>query len=123
MEEYILKILKKKFPYAYRTDCYTHIGDIIAIAFEVKYDRRCYETGNIAVEYAYKEKPSGIEATGSTHWILVTKKEVLILSVKKLKELIKTRQYKKTVGGDDNQSRLYLIPLHDLRVISTVYAR
>ena len=91
---------------------------------EVKSERdKWLDTGNIAIEYMSRGKLSGIATTKADWWaqILVdgTKiKGILMFPVDELKVKIKTMKLKghalETDGGDNDSSKLVLLPLKDL---------
>jgi len=77
------------------------------------------KTGNIAIEYEFNGKPSGIEATESDYWVHVlhdNEKPIIfyIFPVDLLRYFIQEEQPKTTSGGDNNLSKMYLIPICDL---------
>lgn len=88
---------------------------------EVKTERdKWIETGNIAIEVMCRNKPSGLSVTKSDWWfhILSLDKKVkgmICLPVKELKNickyLLKEKKIKMVMGGDDEQSKLLLIPI------------
>lgn len=101
---------------------------------EVKFDFACYRTGNFYIEYESRGKPSGIATTKADYWMLIAstekgvelKKQLrdiekddvlysIMLSTEQLKELCRTKYYRKNVsGGDSNTSTGILIKLKDL---------
>ena len=91
---------------------------------EVKTERGKWQsTGNIAIEWESRGKLSGIATTKADWWahFLADKdstKAVIIMRVpelkKKIKELKKIGVAKDTRGGDDDTSRLVLLPLKHL---------
>lgn len=101
---------------------------------EVKFDFACYRTGNLYIEYESRGKPSGIATTKADYWMLIasTQKGVelktqlrdiekddilfsVLLSTEHLKELCRTKYYRKDVsGGDNNTSTGVLIKSKDL---------
>ena len=91
---------------------------------EVKTERNIWATtGNIAVEIMCREKPSGLSTTDADYWIhlLALDDDVFggfIFPTQKLKERIKELLKDKTAkiqyGGDDNASKLVLIPINKL---------
>ena len=91
---------------------------------EVKTERNIWATtGNIAVEIMCREKPSGLSITDADYWIhlLALDDDVFggfIFPTQKLKERIKELLKDKTAkiqyGGDDNASKLVLIPINKL---------
>ena len=84
---------------------------------EVKTERNIWEsTGNIAIEYLCKGKPSGISTCKSQLWIHFLSvdgniKSGFIFNRKQLKEYIKNNFYKlnKTKGGDNKDSDMVLL--------------
>ena len=88
---------------------------------EVKTERDIWATtGNIAIEYEYKGKKSGIRATESDVWVhnLVKDDEIycsLLFPVDKLKKLCNSMPNKKTVyGGDNMDSKMVLLNLRNV---------
>ena len=64
--------------------------------YEVKYDKRCNETGNIFVEFSVNSKPSGVFRTEATKHIFMTDKETAyMIDTEKLKEMIRDEKYKR----------------------------
>ena len=94
------------------------------LLFEVKTDDYCTpesDTGNIAVEIEFKGKPSGISKTYA-QWFVYYYKHLLedniwMIQVDNLKELIKENRDKIRIvnGGDNNNSRIVLIPREEFR--------
>jgi hypothetical protein len=74
------------------------------------------DTGNIAIEVMFKDKPSGISSTKSDWWIYympnISSNNLWMMEVSSLKKLIKDNisNLKVVMGGDDNKSKLVLIP-------------
>jgi hypothetical protein len=86
------------------------------VTIEVKRDFMVSDTGNVAIEEAYRGKPSGIETTEADVWAIVLdgpeyQGEVKILiSTKRLRCLVK--EVKKYVrGGDIKRSKMRLVPV------------
>jgi hypothetical protein len=80
---------------------------------EVKTDFMTKNTGNIAVEFESRGKPSGIAVTKADHWAFhISDKCTIVIETERLKEL--SRYYYKSkgfaYGGDDMTSKLILIP-------------
>lgn len=88
---------------------------------EVKTERGIWqETGNIAIEIKYKNKPSGISITDAEIWIHLLEsygKIVggLILPVPyfkdRIKNLFKSGKVKVVKGGDNDDSTIILVPI------------
>ena len=88
---------------------------------EIKTDYLAHKTGNIAIEYESRGKPSGIATTEADYYIYIIphaliKDTMLILDVKELKKI--TRLYYKINRvcwmGDENTSMAVLIPIDRL---------
>jgi len=81
--------------------------------FEVKNDIMAAKTGNIAIEFYNTRscKDSGIAGTRADFWVHITDK-IYIISVTKLRELLKTTKPKRIISsGGDNNASLYLYPI------------
>tara|TARA_R110002020_G_scaffold65193_2_gene172257 strand:+ start:212 stop:676 length:465 start_codon:yes stop_codon:yes gene_type:complete len=89
---------------------------------EVKKDYQAHKTGNIAVEYSYKNKPSGISTTEAEYiaYILVDKNQNDSIAFFVKTEILKRmcRKYVDTdrnrLGGDDFNSKIILLPIKEL---------
>lgn len=90
-----------------------HSGDTTSI--ELKEDFEAARTGNVAIEYYSRGKPSGIRTTqADIYWYTVHYNgfyKYLAISVNKLKEFFKTSyDYYSVVGGDKNSyTKMYLM--------------
>lgn len=85
---------------------------------EVKTDRYVNITGNVAVEYRYKGRKSGIATTEADYWafVLHDQKTIIMVETENLKQIAR-RYYKMDMvrlGGDDNNSEMILIPIYEL---------
>ena len=98
------------------------VSDIFANKkIEIKTERDWWhKTGNIALEYEYNGKPSGINATESDYWIQILAKGnknhcMLVFEVSELKKIVKKYkdQYTKMVG-DGNRSKCVILPIRKL---------
>lgn len=91
------------------------IAHILTIgSVEVKDDLLCKRTGNVFIEYAYRDTPSGIMATTATHWcIRVMENRWVVVTVDDLCGLVRRACEQKRVasGGDNGWSRGALIPV------------
>lgn len=87
---------------------------------EVKSEKDLWQkTGNICIEYESWGKPSGIEATESDYWfhnLCVGEEEycTLVFETSVLRKIIKANKFRSVSGGDNNASRMYLLPLKKL---------
>jgi hypothetical protein len=90
-----------------------HSGEVIT--FEIKEDFMTGTTGNIALEFESRGKPSGIQRSKADFYIYVTHMkdcivQYTLLHTSTLKEMIKTKQYITIItGGDkDSQTKFYI---------------
>jgi len=74
------------------------------------------DTGNIAIEIRYRDKPSGISTTKADWWVYympeISLNNLWMMECDKLKRFIKEniQDLKVVKGGDNNWSELVLIP-------------
>ena len=100
--------------------------DIIAEIFstkkvEVKRDKWICKSGNIAVEFKSRGKPSGIATTTADYWCFILSGEmedkiILLVEIEKLKSIARIFYKKKSIKsmGDNNTSKAVLIPFSEL---------
>jgi len=90
---------------------------------EVKTERdKWKETGNICIEFQFRGKASGIAVTESKWWVHVLADGdetycMLMFPTAKLKEIARkhvVNKAKVVYGGDDNLSKMVLIPLKEI---------
>ena len=89
---------------------------------EVKRDFLVSNTGNVAIEYECRGKPSGIAKTKAKWWAIMMDGElyngeiIVLISVVRLKNI--AREYLGTKqdvwGGDDGKARMVLVPIERL---------
>ena len=85
---------------------------------EVKHDFIVSRTGNVAIEFSYRGRPSGISTTKATHWLIILDGEYykgdicILISVERLRQI--ARACNTIDGGDDNASAMYLVPVSKL---------
>ncbi len=84
---------------------------------EVKRDSWIGRTGNIAVEYQSRGKPSGISTTKASHWCFIFSNEfndevMIIIETNRLKRISRIFYNKGNIKlmGDNNTSKSVLIP-------------
>lgn len=84
---------------------------------EVKRDSWIGRTGNIAVEYQSRGKPSGISTTKASHWCFIFSNEfndevMIIIETNRLKRISRIFYNKGNVKlmGDNNTSKSVIIP-------------
>jgi hypothetical protein len=90
---------------------------------EVKTERdKWKETGNICIEFRCRGKESGIAVTEAKWWVHVLADGdetvcMLMFPIDKLKEIARkhvVNKAKVVYGGDDNLSKMVLIPLKEI---------
>jgi hypothetical protein len=88
-----------------------------SVTIEIKEDFRCYETGNVGLEFECRGKPSGI-STSQADWYIyvihIPTHSVIhrLMKTDTLKEMIKNKDYFRIVnGGGDGNSKNYLFKL------------
>jgi|TARA_R100000479_G_scaffold174285_1_gene122200 hypothetical protein len=84
---------------------------------EVKTDFHLADTNNLAVEYASRGKYSGISTTEAEWFAFVEGNDqdtIILVKTERLKSLCKKSFARKVPGGDNNTSRLVLIPFHKI---------
>jgi hypothetical protein len=82
------------------------------ITFEVKNDLMAAKTGNAAIEYESRGKPSGIAVTEADYLVYKIKKKYFIFRTKKVREKLLEEKsfFKKVAGGDaGSNTRLFLV--------------
>ena len=88
---------------------------------EVKTERDIWKvSGDIAIEYQYKGRKSGIAVTQSEWWAHILQdnediKCILLMPTEELKRVARKHLLdKKVIGGDNNNSKMVLVPIHEL---------
>ena len=85
---------------------------------EVKRDNWVEKTGNIAIEFESRGKPSGISVTKADYWVILfdNDRKFIGMQTDYLKELARIHYKKGRVKamGDDNTSSAVLIPIAEL---------
>lgn len=92
------------------------------VTVEVKTDRLAVKTGNLAVEFRYRGRPSGIQTTKSDEYFFVIVEQDgsiryrLNIPTAKLKKIAHRRFMNglTTTGGQYNATEMVLIPIIDL---------
>lgn len=129
MPDIITKLLRifvagteiKRYPGGLRdADLYADMPSGARAIIEVKENFKCKTTGNVAIEYTSRNKPSGITTTRADYWFIVAhldpEPKYILISVKKLLQLIADKHYIREVGGGDygSNTRMYLFPVEAL---------
>ncbi len=87
---------------------------------EIKTDRITQRTGNVFVEFESRGKESGILKTTALYWVFCIwtdkfkEQTYIFIPTRRLKKLIKIKDYKISKGGDNWTSKGYLVPKQDL---------
>lgn len=81
--------------------------------FEVKTDLMCGRTGNFAIEYECRGKPSGIVTTEADYWIYKLDDGFYMTTVEVFKGIIEEEKYFRMVTGGDRGSntKMFLFKL------------
>jgi hypothetical protein len=98
------------------------LGHILNSAtIEVKRDAWVCKSGNIAIEYESRAKPSGLSITEAEWWCFIVSgdmndKMMLLIETQKLKEIARVYYIKGHIKkmGDNNTSKAVLIPFKEL---------
>lgn len=85
--------------------------------YELKTDYKSEETGNIAIEYRFKDKLSGAFKSEATYFVIELKTEYLIINRNEFVHWVvkNYRNFISTKGGDNNNSSLFLVKLKELK--------
>jgi len=85
---------------------------------EVKSDRKAKTTGNIAIEYRSRGKPSGLATTRANFWVFILDGMGMFIGIAtdKLRKIARGYYIHGDVvkGGDDNTSDMVLVPVKAL---------
>ena len=88
---------------------------------EVKRDKWICKSGNLAIEYESRGKPSGLAKSEADYWCFIVSgdmedKIILFVEAEKLKEIARKyyEQGKIKNMGDNNTSKAVLIPFKEL---------
>ena len=95
---------------------------------EIKTERDVWKrTKNFVIEIECRGKPSGLMTTQADWWIHAfydsSQDEIefaFLFQVNKLKKYIHSKEHLVSYGGDDNQSKLIIIPIQDVHEILTL---
>jgi len=87
---------------------------------EVKTERDIWKvSGNIAIEYECRGKPSGIAITEAKWWAHILSDGddiecIFMIPTEKLKSIARDHFKNNIMGGDDNQSKMILVPIEEM---------
>lgn len=85
---------------------------------EIKTDYKVSETGNVAIEFEDRGKPSGIKTTRAEWWCIVLagdiyeKKRAILIRTEELLQIAQTCHI--ISGGDNDEAKSWLVPLNKL---------
>ena len=85
---------------------------------EVKRDFAVSKTGNLAIEFMCRDKPSGIITTVANWWALALSGDkfndevIVLIKTSRLKRLLEG--IRTVFGGDGNKSEMFLLPVKNL---------
>lgn len=120
-QDFAISVLKEEFPGIRQIKGDFADYDLIAdngYTIEVKFDKESRKTGNVAIEYLYKGRPSGIAKTKAREWLHIFYLDGWVYARAKtldLKHYIKSnrKDLVETDGGDNHLSKLILINKED----------
>jgi hypothetical protein len=87
--------------------------------FELKEDLKCEETGNVAVEYLCRGKPSGYQVTTAEYYFYLIHtpdkdEKAVIIKTETLKNSLRGGKYKVKSGGDPgSKTKMFVIPYEE----------
>lgn len=96
----------------------SELAEILAGKIEVKTDAMVSKTGNVAIEYWCRGKPSGVTVTESEWWATILSGDkyqgevIVLVRTKRLLEMLKGARSVK--GGDNGVARMHLLPVERL---------
>jgi len=110
-----LQLLRKKHPDIKKIEGYCKEYDLFCpstnIGFEVKYDLKSLQTGNIIIEIEMPiGTPSGLSTTKAFLWIFDTSKQSFYVKVDDLKKLVKPMTPRIISGPGDIHKKLAYLP-------------
>ncbi|HEY1599474.1 MAG TPA: hypothetical protein VGG64_07725 [Pirellulales bacterium] len=87
---------------------------LLQCAVEVKHDRQAATTGNVAIEIAYRNQPSGIVTSTAAWWAIVVGQQALLVKSDRLRSFVLSNDFRETRAGDNGASLIRLVPLDRL---------
>ena len=82
---------------------------------EVKHDRMASDTGNLAIEVAYRGQPSGIMTSRAKWWVIVVGSLAVIIKTDKLQKFVLAGKFREVPAGDGKLATVRLVPLDRLK--------
>ncbi|MCC6723641.1 MAG: hypothetical protein IT258_03975 [Saprospiraceae bacterium] len=86
--------------------------------FEVKNDLMAHQTGNVAIEYESRGKPTALAATTAEFWVYKFAGQFFAFRTETLKrKIFEEKQYFKAVTGGDagSNTKMYLVKVEELK--------
>jgi len=92
-------------------------------SYEVKADRKAPGTGNLFIEYLFKNEYSGINTSKADYWVhyivdkndIYNSKKYMKIKCEKLREIIKMNKFQTRKGGDKYMSDGFLLPISHVK--------
>lgn len=118
-EEYILNIIKRKYPEAYIDDIGKAFSDWDIfipekkMSIEVKADYKSQITGNLLIEVEMNNKPSALSVTKADYWVIIDGIRIIWIKPIEIYRIIERNNYGRallTGDGDSKSKFAYLIP-------------
>lgn len=84
----------------------------LRLSFEVKNDLMAAQTGNIAIEYESRGKPSGLASSKADFWVYKFAGSLWVVPTKLLRKKLfgEKRYYRKVTGGDKgSNTKMFLV--------------
>lgn len=94
------------------------VFDSQRITFEVKNDLMAHKTGNVAIEYECRGKPSGLTTTTADHWIYKFNNSFFLFKTEVLRQHLFTDKlyFREVTGGDAGSfTKMYLVKVVEFR--------
>ena len=124
-EELVKKKLEEEFGIVLQADTKEIHYDLLirktGATVEVKYDKKSKDTGNVAIELEAYGNKRGILRSKSTYYAIVCHNKrwgVCLVPTVKLKELVIEGNHPEVMGGDNNATKLKIVPVKDIMTIS-----
>jgi len=116
IELFILSLIQKKYPLAYKVEGYFKDYDLYIPetnkSVEVKCDEKSKYTGNLVVEVEFNNKPSALSTTKADYWVWYDGHYISIFKTESIHKFIKDykpKLYSFIGKGDTKEKKAYLI--------------
>lgn len=87
---------------------------------EVKRDLKAAETGNVAIEMAYRGQPSGILTSRATWWAIFIGGKALVVKTETLRRFVLSGRFREVSAGDNRLATVRLVPVEKLKDLKGV---